>query len=142
MEPTVTLRIESTLENVRMLSRALRAVCEELGADAKELDEVELGIDEIATNIVEHGYGGARGRWLSVELSRVPGGIELEIEDDGLPIPAERRRPQSPGDDVEVALRGRGLFIVSRVMELVGYETSGGRNRLRVRKRFGVTAPS
>jgi sigma-B regulation protein RsbU (phosphoserine phosphatase) len=90
-------------------------------------------VDEVCTNIVEHGYAGGDPGLLSVRLVVEPDvQLVLTISDDGKHFPPEDA--ESP--DIEAALEqremgGLGLYLVRAQMDRVTYrKTESGHNEL------------
>ena len=112
-----------------------------LGSE-EDRSAMELGLAEVLTNIVRHGYGGEPGR-IRVRWSAEPQAIRMWVCDLGRPIP--------PGS-IELAAstvfdfdttgvpdlpeRGLGLALVHRVFHGVRYRSRGGVNRLSLVRRL------
>ncbi|MFE3282254.1 ATP-binding protein, partial [Streptomyces sp. NPDC059233] len=79
------------------------------GLDKGAAYRIRLAVDELATNIVMHGYWGGDGR-ITVRGRAGPGEVRIVIE-DGAPAfdPVEGRRPPPPrGPPPAPRLGGRG----------------------------------
>ncbi len=95
-----------------------------LGAAESAIADLELAVDEICTNSIQHGYGGEDGE------------IELTVERDGPSIRVVVRDwggtfdpGQVPTPDLELPLEerllgGLGLFLVRKLMDDVRFEFS------------------
>jgi serine/threonine-protein kinase RsbW len=93
-----------------------------------DLDQARLCIivEELITNLCEHGVCDFDHE-IGLELVRLDSGVGLVIEDNGAPFDPRL----APGEaDVPARGGGAGLMLVRAWAQIVGYETSNGRNRL------------
>jgi anti-sigma regulatory factor (Ser/Thr protein kinase) len=113
--------------------RSLRLYLEELGAASAVVDDVILAMDEACTNVIRHAYpeGGAGNYRLRADLA--PDKILIEVIDDGVGFDLMARPPPVEGD-AHLALSGRGLEVMRRLMTTVEVEspTASGGTRLRL----------
>lgn len=119
---------EATFEGVRLLAERFRDWCEDAGLPEAARMDLELALVEAANNVVRHGYGGSGSGSLQFEMRKVPGGVELALTDQGLPIPASRLHSiHSPAFDSE---SGRGLALIAACTDRFGYTEGREGNRL------------
>ena len=107
-EPHRHLRIPADVERVAEIRGAVREVATACNAEPDCLDDLVQAVDEAATNVIVHGYGGGPG-WLDVTVGLVDDRIVVTIEDEAPPfdptivaepdlaVPPERRRPGGMG---------------------------------------------
>lgn len=105
--------------SVAQIRHVVAAIARECGADEVVLGDVRLAVSELATNVVLHAYGGARGE-VRVEAEIHGGELHIVVTDDGCGM---RPRPDSPGmgvglpvvttvaNHVEIVSEGRGTAI-------------------------------
>ena len=86
-----TLRIPAELERVAEVRTLVREVAGACNAPQPCMDDLVQAVDEAATNVIMHGYGGGPG-WLDVAAERV--------DDTGTGTSAQTRP--------SLALQGRG----------------------------------
>ena len=89
--PTLTLTIESTLENARILGMAVNKVCESLELDDVVRAHIELCVVEAVTNSIRHAYEGKSSQEVSVRIVADPHCLELFVIDSGRPVPEDRK---------------------------------------------------
>ena len=92
-----------------------------------------LALEELLSNVIRHGYGDGARHEISVRLRAEPGGVELELVDDGRefdPSSAPEVDLAAPLEDRSVG--GLGIHLVRRMARDIRYERTDGRNRLRV----------
>jgi len=123
--PGVRASLEPILEFVRAAAQAA-------GLEPGAAYHLELAVDEIATNIVVHGYeeAGLAGR-LGITARWDDSSLTVEIIDGAQPYdPRQRTSPPS----LEAALEDRpvgglGVFLALRSVDHFDYVSAGGRNR-------------
>lgn len=134
---TLTLRIDSRLEDVWLVGLSVRAVCSTLPIDEETTGALELCVVEAVNNAIEHAYGEAPGHPVEVVASLAADTLCLAIRDRGraMPWPA----PSGPAPD-ELHEGGRGLFIMRTLMDEVDYATVDGWNVLTLTKHLAPRA--
>lgn len=104
------------------------------GLDASAAYKLRLAVDEIATNIITHGYeeAGLSGDvCVSGDLSETS--LAVVLEDSGVPFdPLSRPLPSE--DDLNLPLEertigGLGIYLVLKGVDQFRYERVGERNR-------------
>jgi len=108
-------------------------VCKAASLSPKTAFAVQLCLDEVVTNIIQHGKGEARASEIVASLTREQARIVLSVEDDGAAfdptgMPAPER--QESLDDFPVG--GLGIHLIRQFASAVDYRREGGRNRLRL----------
>ncbi|MER6200981.1 anti-sigma regulatory factor [Streptomyces sp. NPDC001586] len=90
---------------------------------------IRLAVDELATNIVMHGYRGGGGR-ITVRGRAGPGGVQITIEDAAPAFdPVEGRLPPAPGVPPEDRrIGGLGIHLALTSVDEFGYAHRDGRN--------------
>lgn len=96
--------------------------------------DLELAVVEAANNIVTHGYAGASEARYQAVIDVRGSYLEVALSDRGLPIPAARldANPNMPCDSES----GRGIGLIKACVDEFEYTSSGGVNRLILRRRL------
>ena len=94
---------------------------EKAGLSAKRLNTLELGVEEIAVNIISYAYENGGSLW--VRTSKEDGFFKLEFVDHGKPFNplAEDMRPTDGIPSVEQEEGGYGIFLVKQFFASVSY---------------------
>jgi len=132
----VEIVIRNDMAELANLRDGLERIGAELGVPGKPLMQLQVALDEIASNVIKYGWPKGGNHKLWVRITGQQGRIEVEIVDDGRefdprlapppePQPAGRRRPG-----------GLGIQMVKQLVDRVEYERVGGHNRTVVTKRY------
>jgi len=130
------ISIRSDMAELAKLRDSLDRLGTELGVPGKPLMQLQVALDEIASNVIKYGWPDGGNHKLCVRITGQPGRIEVEVIDDGpefdprlapLPeaAPAGKRRPG-----------GLGIHMVKQLVDRLEYERAGGRNRTIIIKRY------
>jgi serine/threonine-protein kinase RsbW len=131
MEPKT---FPGTLDSLGLLRAYVTAAAQSAGLDNKATYKLCLAVDEIATNIIVHGYEEAgRSGVLDVRAEMDGRTLTIIMEDDGVPFdPRQSDLPNS--EDLSKPLEDRpigglGVFLAFDGVDEFEYERSSGRNR-------------
>jgi serine/threonine-protein kinase RsbW/sigma-B regulation protein RsbU (phosphoserine phosphatase) len=139
---TRCLRVPGTSRGVREALDALAALTVAHGLSKAVSWPVEVSLDEVLANVVEHALQG-RGESATVDLElRLDLGVEppvceMMVVDDGPEFdPLSVPEPDRGLGVEERPIGGLGMALVRRLMDEVQYERRDGKNRLRLRRRL------
>ena len=129
-----TKTFAGALDSLGLIRDFVAAAANTAGFDKKRTYDLCLAVDEIATNIILHGYEEA-GRSGGVDVRAEIEGQRLTVtlEDDGDPFdPLQGKLPKEedlsrPLEDRPIG--GLGLFLALEGVDEFKYERAGGRNR-------------
>ena len=133
------LELESKLEALGQISAALESFGEEQGWAPELQFHVQLVLDELASNVIEHGYGAGEGRfWITIE-SRAEE-LRIEVVDEARAYDPLSEAPEAmlEGGVAEREVGGLGVHIVKQLMDELEYRREGGKNRLTLLKRHAA----
>jgi len=133
---SVEIVIQNNMTELADLRDSLERIGAELGVPGKPLMQLQVALDEIASNVIKYGWPDGGNHELCVRITGQQDRIEVEIVDDGRefdprltppaePRPARRRRPG-----------GLGIHMVKQLVDGLEYERVGGRNRTVMTKRY------
>jgi len=128
------LRLPATLDSLEKIHTYVIEAATEAGLDAKAAYGLRLAVDEIATNIITHGYEEAgRSGDIIVSGDLTDSSLSIVLEDAGVPFdPRSRKLPD--GEDLKLPLEkrpigGLGIYLVLKNVDAFNYERVNGRNR-------------
>lgn len=126
------LTVPGEIDSLEVISDYVAQAAASAGLDEKASYRLHLAVDEIATNIIAHGYaksggGGVLKLWVEIEDET----LTVWIEDTGQAYdPSLYRRPDDldlPPDQRPVG--GLGVYLALRSVDEFLYERVGNRNR-------------
>jgi serine/threonine-protein kinase RsbW len=126
------LTVPGTLDSLSAIARYVLAAAQAAGLDSRAAYRLRLAVDEIATNVISHGYEEA-GHEGSVV-------VKAEVDEQTLRITLEDTAPpfdpfRAPmADQTELAMEDRpigglGVFLAMRGVDEFRYEHDGTCNR-------------
>ena len=139
MSNVVSLRVAADVAQLATIRAFVEQQAHALGVDASEIYDLILAVNEVATNIVVHGYRNQPGV-IEIDLRRQGEAIEIRLRDQaplfdptGVPVPdltlPLQKRP----------LGGMGVHVTRQIMDAVRYRvTPVGGNELVLVKRVMV----
>jgi serine/threonine-protein kinase RsbW len=129
------LTVPGTLDALQAIANYVITVATEIGLDKKSTYRLRLAVDEVATNIILHGYqaSGVQGN-LQINAAFDESKLEIVIEDttplyDPYQTEAQisAQDPSRPLEDR--SLGGLGLYLAIHGVDQFSYERLGNRNR-------------
>ncbi len=138
-ERTITLRLDSRLENVALAGSAVRAVAGEVGFGQEDSERLELCVVEALTNVIEHAYHGEAGHPVTLQVAVTAEELELQVRDQGAAMPdglLERPEPEEPTERALLAEGGRGISLMRRIADRIGYHRGPEGNTLVLARRL------
>jgi serine/threonine-protein kinase RsbW len=126
------LVVPGTLDSLGLIRDYVRGAASEAGLDSKRAYRLQLAVDEIATNTINHGYldAGKLGEiWVLADIDR--DSLIITIADTASPF--DPRRMQRPEQiDLPLAERpigGLGVFLAMESVDEFRHEYVDGMNR-------------
>lgn len=138
----INVRLDAQPDVIRACRKLVAAAARAMGVPRKAVFELEIAIGEALANAYDHAYQGGRCEGpISVHLTFRQDGLAITVSDAG-----ERRHtsPRIPRDVPLAAERGRGLFLMSRLMddvEVVQPVRGGKGTAVRMMKRLRPRSP-
>lgn len=121
----------TNMEGVVSIARQVQQFCLDRGIDARRAYLAGLSMEEMAGNIVEHGFTkDKKNHSVDVRVVHKDGDVILRIKDDCVPFDPGERKKLAEGDDVT---RNIGIRMVFRIAQDVQYRNILGMNVLTIR---------
>jgi len=115
--------LNNTLEAVEDGRRELLAFFEFHALDGMLVNRIEVIFEELVANAVRHGLRPGSNQTIHVHVRAAPGGVELTLEDDGVPFdPFVFPLPEPPHSLAEAKVGGLGIPLVVRLSAARRYE--------------------
>jgi len=131
----VRIVIDSRLEEVRTVRKAISTMASEVPFSTEEWQQVKTCVAEAVNNAIIHAYGRQAGHEVAVEIRLEKDRVVCTVADRGRAVPKEAfgRKPRLDVSAEEVEKLpegGMGLYIMHQVMDRIEYESRDGRNVL------------
>lgn len=124
------ISIEANREKIPLAMDFVEEVMTAYRFNRRRILEVQLAVEEAFTNTALHGYKGRKGT-IRICSREIGDGMELIIEDDGLPFDPTRIGAPVLIDDVEKRqIGGLGVHLMRTFIDRLRYELRDGKNRL------------
>lgn len=120
-----TLNLTADLHHLTTIRRFIEQAATALGAPPKTTDDLVLAVDELATNIINHGYRG-RPNPIEIVVRREAGAIVVQLRDEAPPF--DPTRIAEPDTTLPLHLRpvgGLGIFLARRLTDALTYRRIG-----------------
>ena len=120
-----------SMEDVVSVAERVQAFCLTRGVDARRAYLAGLSMEEMAGNIVDHGFTkDSKSHSVDVRVVHKDEDVILRIKDDCVPFDPGERRQLAEGDDVT---KNIGIRMVFKIARDVQYQTILGLNVLTIR---------
>ena len=131
--------LKSQLSELDTLCRHLEDYGNKLQLSQKCLYEINLGLDELFTNIVSYGFEDQAEHQIKFTLARDEETLVVKVEDDGTPFnPLEAADPVLAPDLDSIDIGGLGIHLIKKMMDEIRYQRVQGKNRLTLKKCLAV----
>src|SRR5512137_2231809 len=131
-----TAKFPARFDSLESIGELTAKAAKEAGFDDNAIYEVQLAVDEAATNIIEHAYGGEGRGDILISYEVAPETLIFKLHDHGKPFdPKLVKNPKLHLKLEEVSPRGLGIYWMRRLMDEVRFEfSSDGGNTLTMTK--------
>ncbi|MBQ7463313.1 MAG: ATP-binding protein [Lachnospiraceae bacterium] len=136
-ESRIDITVHS-MDDVMELSNRVWTFCKKHGLSGRRMYFSSLCTEELAGNIVTHGFADGKKHSIDIRVSYVNDEIMICFKDDGIPFnPEEAARlfesENAHSQNEATAFRNTGLQIVSRISRSMTYQNTFGLNILTIR---------
>jgi len=129
-----TLILPAELDSLSAIRQFVKSVSESAKLNKTVTYNLQLALDEIATNVIVHGYdeAGRRGD-LTLQADIGPRVLRIILEDSGVPFDSRTLRLRAERDlsrpIEERPIGGLGVYLAFRSVDRFDYEWTGDKNR-------------
>lgn len=118
--------------------KALEKFCKGRGVPDAARQAADLAIEEHLTNILNHGFDPGAPQLVEIRLEAGEDRLTVEVEDSGRAFDPLAAPPVDTSVPLaEKPIGGLGVHLMRQFMDELSYARTGGRNLLRMTKRFG-----
>jgi anti-sigma regulatory factor (Ser/Thr protein kinase) len=131
----MTLELQATPHEVMRAVEAFEEFARAQAVPEKIICQLQLALEECASNIVKHALQGDAQKKFQVIFDRSGGELFIELRDSGPEFDPTVHIDRRRDEDAE-AHGGWGIELVRRFMDGIRYQRKGGENVLRLTKRL------
>ena len=134
------ISVEASLDCLKQLRHFVEESAIVHHAEAAAISDLQLAVDEAATNIILHGYHGKEGQ-IEVEMERNDNTLVVRIRDNAPAFdPANAPPPDLDTDPMEhLQAGGYGVYLMIQFVDVTQYHrTQDNRNELVLIKKHAV----
>jgi anti-sigma B factor antagonist len=132
------MKINADVNYLGVVRQTLGGLCRKEGMDDLTTQSVELAVEEILLNLIEHGNDFDPWQILRIKMEFQKKQLKLVIRDYGDPYDITKHKQISLKSSVaKGSKRGVGTFLVNQLMDQVKYETTPNYNELTMTKKYG-----
>ena len=123
--------LKSKLSELKSLCSHLEDYGKMMELSKKCLFEINLGLDELFTNIISYGFKDQSEHQVKFTFAKVKDTLVVKVEDDGVPFnPLEVASPNISQDLDSINIGGMGIHLVKKMMDDIDYRRDEGKNKL------------
>lgn len=116
------------------LFERLRNFCADCAVPADVEFKIQLALDELINNIIDHGYHGRQPGEISILIARTGDNVDIELQDDAaLFDPFSVASPDLDASVEDRPLGGIGVHLVRTLMDSFKYSVRNERNHVHLR---------
>jgi anti-anti-sigma factor len=139
--PSASLTVPAQLDSLSVIGEFVNSATRQAKMSEREAWQVQLAVDEAATNIIQHAYNGQATGNIRIEWSINEGELRITLMDKGQPFDPSN----VPEPDITSPFEGRqagglGIYLMHKMMDEVEYVFDASGNTLTMRKRFAEPA--
>ena len=128
---TVEITLDGSMSELSRLAREIASFCSAHGLGEDPEFQLNLVLEELFTNSVEHGGCAGVSGCVAIRLEQSDGVVRVEFRDRGAPYnPLDAPRPDLAVPLADRAIGGLGVHFVRQMMQNLQYDRAGDWNRL------------
>ena len=133
---SVEIVIRNSIAELANLRDGLERIGAKLGVPGKPLMQLQVALDEVASNVIKYGWPDGGNHELCVRITGQQDRIEVEIIDDGRAFDPRLAPPSEPQKAGRRQPGGLGIHLVKQLVDRLDYQRVGGRNRTVMTKQY------
>ena len=123
--------LKGKLSELKRLCRYLEECGDVMNLPQKCKFEMNLGLDELFTNIVSYGFNDELEHEIKFSIAKKGDKLIVLIEDDGKPFNPLDVKTGGVSTDLDATdIGGLGIHLVKNMMDAIEYERSEGKNKV------------
>jgi len=129
--------MRNTLAELERVTREAGDSLKGAGVPLEALRTVNLGLEEVITNILKYAYDDREEHVIEISLSLQGGELRIEVTDDGRKFnPLEHPEPNTRKSADQREAGGLGIEFLRKLFDRMDYQRRGSFNTLVLQKRL------
>ncbi len=134
-ENNLSIKIKNDISEISRLIDLSEHFCKENKIELTSIFEINLVLDEIAANVIMHGFKDGMEHLIDFDLSIKENIFCAVIKDDGIEFnPLNSTKDDREANLVDKGIGGLGIHLIKKYMNSVEYERHLNKNILTIRK--------
>jgi serine/threonine-protein kinase RsbW len=118
------LKIESEINNLRIVENAIDAITNDSGISQESYGKILIATLEAVNNAIVHGNKSDKTKYVNIEILLEKDILKVTVEDEGPGFkPAEVPDPTKP-ENIEL-ISGRGVFLMTKLADSIEFNSKG-----------------
>jgi anti-sigma regulatory factor (Ser/Thr protein kinase) len=132
------IHIKSRLSGVAIMNEQLAKMCKQWNISKDVAFSMNLALEEIVTNIINHGYGGREEYDIAIRFSLDKHNMRIQVKDSAPEFnPLDVEEPDDLGKPLEERnIGGLGIHLVKKFTDNFNYRRSKNKNIVTLLKSF------
>ncbi|MBL0714026.1 MAG: ATP-binding protein [Desulfosarcina sp.] len=132
----ITFKLKNRLTDLDVLCDHLASFCDTCGISKKQKFEINLALDELFTNIINHGFDeNDKEHNICVTCANNEKIVEITIRDDGVPFnPLQAPQPDFKCTVSDREIGGLGIHLIKAYIDRIDYRRDADQNVLKLTK--------
>jgi len=131
------ITLKNSLEDLHKVEEVLDRISDHVCCSHKKICETNLIIEELFTNIVNHGFNDEKEHTIKLTLTWDNTFLTIRIEDDGKPFnPMKAAMPDTKCVITERLVGGLGIHLIKHFIDVCRYSRQNGKNIVLLQKKM------
>ncbi len=131
----IQFELKNRLADLDVLCEHVATFCESCGIAKKQKFEINLALDELFTNIINHGFDDEAEHQIQVTCARNDEIVKITIRDDGVPFnPLQAPQPDLKCTFGDREIGGLGIHLIKAYIDQIEYQREDDANVLTLTK--------
>ncbi|KZX10304.1 multidrug export protein MepA [Methanobrevibacter curvatus] len=127
IKASFAISIGNNMDQVMELSNKVYSFIDKYPQHDDKLKKIALCVEEMAGNIVEHGFVSSKQHYIDIRIVLTESGVIFRIRDDGKPF-----NPIEYGNESNISKNKLGISIVREIAKDINYRNTIGLNNLTI----------
>ena len=122
----LVLALPNDLSYLPIALAAVREAARKFGFEEEQIKSIELGLEEAASNVIEHAFEAGEESTFDIVCERIPLGLRLILREKGLPFDPGRVPSYDPEQSASKgSTMGLGVYLMKGMMDEVSFHNLG-----------------